>query len=236
MESSIPENLALVRKRIDAYEKKYARPQGTVRLLAVSKTHPVGALLAAHAAGQHDFAENYLQEALDKMQQLEACALNWHYIGPVQSNKTRELAAHFDWIHTVERAKIAQRLNSQRPLQRGPLNVLLQVNISNESSKAGVSLQELPVLAAAVATLPNLKLRGLMAIPAPEADFTRQRAAFRLLAAASKSLQQLGYTDCTELSMGMSQDFEAAIAEGATMVRIGSDIFGSRSLPQNKLL
>jgi len=228
MTLSIPEKLAAVASRVHACELRHARPQGAVRLIAVSKTQPAESILAAHAAGQRDFGENYLQEALDKMQLLADQPLTWHFIGPIQSNKTRELASNFDWVHTVEREKIARRLHEQRPPARGPLNVLLQVNVSGEASKAGVSLAELPTLAAAVAALPGLKLRGLMAIPAPEADIDRQRAAFRLLADAAKRLQAEGYPDCTELSMGMSQDMEAAIAEGATMVRIGTDIFGPR--------
>lgn len=227
--SSIPENLATVRTRITDCEIKYARQPGSVRLIAVSKTHPPGAIVAVHAAGQLHFGENYLQEALDKMQQLAALPLHWHYIGPIQSNKTRELARHFDWVHTVDREKVAQRLNEQRPAERGQLNILLQVNISQENSKAGVSLQELPDLAAVVAKLPRLKLCGLMAIPAPEDDFSRQRAAFHSLVVARQHLQTLGYHHCRELSMGMSHDFAAAIAEQATMVRIGTDIFGNRA-------
>jgi pyridoxal phosphate enzyme (YggS family) len=199
-----------------------------VRLVAVSKTQPAASVRAAFAAGQSEFGENYLQEALDKMQQLADLPLIWHFIGPIQSNKTRALASHFDWVHTVDRATVAQRLDAQRPLERGPLNVLLQVNISGEASKSGVSLDALPALARVVAGMPQLKLRGLMAIPAPDSDAAKQRAAFRQLADAARALREAGHADCRELSMGMSQDYPAAIAEGATCVRIGTDIFGAR--------
>jgi pyridoxal phosphate enzyme (YggS family) len=155
--------------------------------------------------------------------------ISWHFIGPIQSNKTRALAERFDWVHTVDRDKIARRLDEQRPAHRPPLNVLLQVNISGEPSKAGTRIDELEALAAVVSSLPRLTLRGLMAIPAPAASFEAQRQAFRQLAAARVTLLASGYASCTELSMGMSQDMEAAIAEGATMVRIGTDIFGRRA-------
>ncbi len=220
--------LAAVHQRLTESEREYARVPGSVQLLAVSKTHGVDKVLAAYHAGQRHFAENYLQEALDKMPQLPR-DITWHFIGPIQSNKTRALAEHFDWVHTVDREKIARRLAEQRPAGRAPLNVLLQVNVSGEASKSGVSIADLPTLAAAISGLPNLKLCGLMAIPAPATDFAAQRQAFRQLAAARATLQALGYKECTELSMGMSQDAEAAIAEGATMVRIGTDIFGARA-------
>lgn len=229
MSSAIAAALDAVRIRIAESERKYARVPGSVQLLAVSKTHGADMVRAAHAAGQHLFAENYLQEALDKMQALTDLSLAWHFIGPIQSNKTRLLAEHFDWVHTVDREKIASRLNEQRPANRPPLKVLLQVNVSNEAGKSGVTLAELPTLAAFTGSQSRLQLCGLMAIPAPEPDFDRQRLAFRLLAEARSQLQQLGHKDCTELSMGMSQDLEAAIAEGATMVRVGTDIFGRRA-------
>lgn len=219
--------LNAVRRCIAESEKQYARVPGSVQLLAVSKTHGAEKVRDAYAAGQRQFAENYLQEALDKMAVLPA-DITWHFIGPIQSNKTRPLAERFDWVHTVDREKIARRLDEQRPADRPPLNVLLQVNVSGESSKSGVNLGELPVLAAVVSTLPRLKLRGLMAIPAPATSFDAQRQAFRQLTDARAALVALGHAGCTELSMGMSQDMEAAIAEGATMVRIGTDIFGSR--------
>lgn len=228
MNTALAASLDAVRQRIAESERKYARVPGSVQLLAVSKTHSAELVRAAHACGQHLFAENYLQEALDKMQQLQGLDLVWHFIGPIQSNKTRALAEHFDWIHSLDRERIALRLNEQRSPGRPPLKVLLQVNVDNEPGKAGVDLAGLPALAACVAALPRLQLRGLMAIPAPESDFARQRQAFRTLAEARTRLQQIGHADCTELSMGMSQDLEAAIAEGATMVRVGTDIFGRR--------
>jgi pyridoxal phosphate enzyme (YggS family) len=202
-----------------------------VQLLAVSKTFPAQAVLEAIAAGQHAFGENYLQEALDKIVAVSAArpeaAIEWHFIGPIQSNKTRPIAASFDWVHTVERLKIAQRLSEQRPGGMAPLNICLQVNISGEASKSGVAPGELPALARAVALLPNLRLRGLMAIPEPQADPARQRAPFALLRALAEQLRGAGLALDT-LSMGMSADLQAAIAEGATMVRVGSAIFGAR--------
>jgi PLP dependent protein len=228
MTASITENLKVTGERMHAATLACGRAADSVQLIAVSKTQPATSIRTAFAAGQRVFGENYLQEALDKMEALADLPLIWHFIGPIQSNKTRALAMHFDWVHTVDREKIARRLSEQRPPERGPLNVLLQVNLSGESSKSGVSLDELPQLAHAVAALPGLKLKGLMAIPAPETDADRQRAIFRQLAEAASRLRQSGCVDCTELSMGMSQDYPAAIAEGATLVRIGSDIFGTR--------
>jgi pyridoxal phosphate enzyme (YggS family) len=225
---SISTALNAVRGRLAESEKEYARVPGSVQLLAVSKTHGVEKVLAAYALGQRQFAENYLQEALEKMDALPADIV-WHFIGPVQSNKTRALAERFDWVHSVDRAKIARRLDEQRPADRPPLKVLLQVNVSGEASKSGVGMDALPALAAEVSALPRLSLRGLMAIPEPAVDLASQRQAFRQLAEARDRLLRQGYDSCTELSMGMSQDMEAAIAEGATMVRIGTDIFGSRS-------
>jgi hypothetical protein len=228
MASTITASLEAVRQRIAESERKYARVPGSVQLLAVSKTQGCDKVREALAAGQRQFAENYLQEALDKMAALPDAGITWHFIGSIQSNKTRALAEHFDWVHTVDRDKIARRLAAERPLNKGPLNVLLQVNVSGEDSKAGVSVADLPALAATVAALPRLQLRGLMAIPAPSTDFAEQRRAFHQLAEARVTLQALGHASCQELSMGMSQDCEAAIAEGATMVRIGTDIFGRR--------
>jgi len=228
MNPGIQAALEALRLRIAESERKYARVPGSVQLLAVSKTQASASVRAAHAAGQHLFGENYLQEALEKMQELADLDLVWHFIGPLQSNKTRALAEHFDWIHSLDRERIAQRLDAQRPPERPPLNVLLQVNLSDEAGKAGTSLAHLPLLAAYVATLPRLRLRGLMAIPAPGTDFDTQRDVFSRLAEARQALQQLGHEECKELSMGMSQDLEAAIAAGATIVRIGTDIFGPR--------
>lgn len=225
--NAIATALAAVRARIEKSEREYARVPGSAQLLAVSKMQGMDKVLAAHAAGQRHFAENYLQEALAKMDQAPP-DITWHFIGPIQSNKTKALAERFDWVHSVDRDRIARRLAEQRPAGRAPLNVLLQVNVSAEASKSGIGLDELPALAQTVAGLPNLKLRGLMAIPAPSTDFAAQRAAFRLLAEARARLLAAGFGDCTELSMGMSQDLEAAIAEGATMVRVGTDIFGAR--------
>jgi len=220
--------LQQVKQRISGYELEYGREVGSVQLLAVSKTQAAERVRAAHSLGQLRFGENYLQEALGKMQELADLPIEWHFIGPIQSNKTRDIACHFDWVHSVDRLKIAQRLSEQRPAARGPLKVLIQVNLSNEDSKSGCSLIDLEPLANAIATLPALVLSGLMAIPAPAPSLPAQRLVFRQLAEARARLQACGHHACTELSMGMSADFEAAIAEGATLVRIGSDIFGPR--------
>ncbi len=195
--------------------------------MAVSKTRPAAMIREAAAAGIQQIGENYLQEALDKQVELADLPLTWHFIGPIQSNKTRPIAEHFDWVHSVDRLKIAQRLSDQRPASLPPLNICLQVNISNEASKAGASLDELTELAQQVSSLSGLCLRGLMAIPQASEDFDQQRAMFAQLRAAATKLQ----SDCDSidtLSMGMSGDMEAAIAEGATIVRIGTDIFGAR--------
>lgn len=228
LENPLQARLQQVKQRIADYELEYAREAGSVQLLAVSKTQAAARVQEAFTLGQLRFGENYLQEALQKMQELAGLPIEWHFIGPIQSNKTRDIASHFDWVHSVDRLKIAQRLSEQRPVARGPLNVLIQVNLSNEDSKSGCALAELGPLATAMATLPMLALRGLMAIPAPAASLTAQRLVFRQLAEARAGLQASGHHACTELSMGMSADFEAAIAEGATLVRIGSDIFGAR--------
>jgi pyridoxal phosphate enzyme (YggS family) len=213
------------------------RSRDSVRLLAVSKTFPAAAVLEAMAAGQRAFGENYLQEALDKIEAVAQAApdtpVEWHFIGPIQSNKTRPIASHFAWVHTVDRLKVAQRLSEQRPPELGPLNICLQVNISGEASKSGVTEAELPELARAVASLPNLRLRGLMAIPEPEDDPARQRAPFARLRALAGELRAEGI-DVDTLSMGMSGDLEAAVAEGATIVRIGSAIFGARDYDKVK--
>lgn len=188
-------------------------------------------MLEAVQAGQLAFGENYLQEALDKIAAMPALApqapLQWHFIGPIQSNKTRPIAEHFDWVHSVDRLKIAQRLSEQRPAELGALNICLQVNISDEDSKSGLSPAQLPEVAAAVAQLPRLRLRGLMAIPAPTTDVAQQRAAFAAVRGLYQQLQASGLALDT-LSMGMSADLDAAVAEGATIVRIGSAIFGAR--------
>ncbi|MES2899665.1 MAG: YggS family pyridoxal phosphate-dependent enzyme [Pseudomonadota bacterium] len=229
--STIAQNMQAVEASIVAAADAAGRDRADVLLLAVSKTFPPEAVLEAVAAGQCAFGENYLQEALDKMEAVAAAlpgrALEWHFIGPIQSNKTRPIAASFDWVHTVERLKIAQRLAEQRPPERGPLNICLQVNISGEASKSGARPEEVPELARQVLLLPQLRLRGLMAIPEAHSDYTRQRAAFASLRMLADSLRNQGIALDT-LSMGMSADLAAAVAEGSTMVRVGSAIFGAR--------
>ena len=213
--------------RIRAAEQRFQRPPGAVRLLAVGKTQPAAAIAALAAAGQRDFGENYFQEALDKMTELATLELEWHFIGPMQANKTRGIAEHFAWVHSVDRLKIAERLSAQRPDHLPPLNVCLQVNIDREPTKHGLDEAELAEVAHAVATLPRLRLRGLMAIPAPAAEFAAQRRPFARLRKLRERLADTGLVLDT-LSAGMSDDLEAAIAEGATLVRIGTALFGSR--------
>jgi pyridoxal phosphate enzyme (YggS family) len=230
--STIAENLQAVEATIASALEAANRPRSSLQLLAVSKTFPAEAVLEAMAAGQQAFGENYLQEALDKIAlvaraQPEA-PIEWHFIGPIQSNKTRPIAASFQWVHTVERLKIAQRLSEQRPPELGPLDICIQVNISGEASKSGAQEDEVPELARQVARLPNLRLRGLMAIPEPQSDFALQRQAFARLGALAERLRLEGLALDT-LSMGMSGDMQAAIMEGATIVRIGSAIFGART-------
>jgi hypothetical protein len=227
MSPNISERLEAVRARIALVEREAGRLPQSVQLIAVSKTQPASAISAAIAAGQHHFGENYLQEALTKQSELANMPdLVWHFIGPIQSNKTAPIAAHFDWVHSVHRFKIAQRLSEQRPEGLAPLNICLQVNVSHEDSKSGVDLTELSGLAQAVAVLPRLHLRGLMAIPAPTADPASQRVPFRIL---RQALESLNIPGLDTLSMGMSDDLEAAIQEGATFVRIGTAVFGHRS-------
>jgi hypothetical protein len=230
--STITENLQAVDASIVAATTAWNRQRDTVQLLAVSKTFPAEAVLEALNAGQNAFGENYLQEALDKMAALALArpeqTVEWHFIGPIQSNKTRPIAANFDWVHTVDRIKIAQRLSEQRPPGRAPLNICLQVNISGEQSKSGVTPQELAELAQQVALLPGVRLRGLMAIPEPQTQFEQQRAGFAQLRQLAEQLRADGL-ELDTLSMGMSADMQAAIAEGATMVRVGSAIFGDRT-------
>ncbi|MCA0899848.1 MULTISPECIES: YggS family pyridoxal phosphate-dependent enzyme [Microbulbifer] len=227
---SIPENLNSVAERIVTACRSCDRQADDVTLLAVSKTRPAADLRVAYEAGQRHFGENYLQEALDKQAELADCDITWHFIGPLQSNKTRDVAGHFHWMHTVERLKIARRLSEQRSADMPPLNVCLQVNIDGEDSKSGVSAEDLPELAAAVAALPNLQLRGLMAIPAPRGASEDQRTPFIQLATLLDALKsQLPDQPLDTLSMGMSGDMEAAIFSGATIVRIGTDIFGARN-------
>ncbi len=199
----------------------------SVNLLAVSKAQSAIAIREAYAAGQKLFGENYLQEALDKQSQLADLAIEWHFIGPIQSNKTQLIAQHFNWVHSIDRLKIAQRLNDARPETLAPLQVCIQVNISNEESKSGVTQQELETLASAISKLPRLKLRGLMAIPEPSNDNNKQRIQFKQVRECYDALLEKGFTLDT-LSIGMSDDYRIAIEEGATIVRIGSALFGAR--------
>lgn len=229
MSSSIEFNIAKVQQRIRDAEKKYHRKPYSVQLMAVSKTRTAAMIRKACSTGVTEIGENYLQEALDKQHELANLALSWHFIGPIQSNKTRQIAEHFDWAHSVDRLKIAQRLSAQRPPQLPPLNICLQVNISNEDSKSGLAVEQLAPIMENIRQLPQLKLRGLMAIPEVAKDINSQRSAFAELQAAFTALQQQFTTlPLDTLSMGMSNDLEAAIAEGATIVRIGTDIFGPR--------
>lgn len=228
--TTISAKLQAVIARIDAAARKFGRNPDDITLLAVSKTWPASAVREAAAAGQMAFGENYVQEGLDKAAELvdlAARGLQWHFIGPLQSNKTRAVAEVFAWVHSIDRLKIAQRLSEQRPGHLPPLQVCLQVNISGEASKSGVAVAEVAPLARKVALLPGLKLRGLMAIPAPQDEFAQQRQGFARVREVFERLQGDGLSLDT-LSMGMSHDLEAAIAEGASIVRVGSAIFGER--------
>lgn len=229
--STIAHNLQVVTEAINVASQEAQRAPNAVQLLAVSKTFPAQAVLEAVLAGQRAFGENYVQEGVEKIHavaQARGCTpLEWHFIGPIQSNKTRLIAENFDWVHTIEREKIAQRLSEQRPAGLHPLQVCIQVNTSGEASKSGVLAADAAALARAVAALPRLQLRGLMAIPEPEDDFDKQRAAFRVLRELYEQLRADGVALDT-LSMGMSADMRAAIHEGATIVRVGSAIFGAR--------
>lgn len=220
----LPERLQAVAGRVaDAALAAGRRPDG-IRIVAVSKTFPPDLIRAAFAAGQRDFGENYVQEAVEKLDALTDLPITWHYIGPIQSNKTRTIAERFDWVHSVDRLKIAERLSAQRPPHLPPLEICLQVNVSGEESKSGVAPVEVKPLAAAVAQLPGLRLRGLMAIPEPTDDVALQRSRFATL----RQLRDATGLGLDTLSMGMSDDLESAIAEGATIVRIGRAIFGDR--------
>ncbi|MDD1626189.1 MAG: YggS family pyridoxal phosphate-dependent enzyme [Methylococcaceae bacterium] len=206
-------------------EITYNRKPGSVQLLAVSKTKTAKDIAAAYQAGQRHFGESYCQEALKKQQELGAYDITWHFIGPVQSNKTKALATHFAWVHSIDSLKIAKRLSDQRPGTLPPLNICLQVNISGEQSKSGITLDELPQLCDLVAALPNIKLRGVMAVPMPEDDFDLQRQPYKTL---YEAVAKLGNPELDTYSFGMSGDLNAAIAEGATIVRIGTALFGAR--------
>lgn len=226
--NNIASNLTRVREQIRQSCEQHQKNPEKVTLLAVSKTKPAEALREAWHAGQRDFGENYLQESLEKQAVLQDLEICWHFIGPIQSNKTRSIAESFQWVHSVDRLKIAQRLSDQRPDQLPALNICLQINISEEDSKSGITLAQLPELARQIARLPNLTLRGLMAIPAPAATPEAQRKPFQALQQALTQLQA-EHPEMDTLSMGMSGDMDAAIAEGSTMVRIGTAIFGARN-------
>lgn len=224
----IEQRLRILRARINEAECNFGRPPGSVRLLAVSKAQPGTAIAAAFALGLNAFGENYFQEALAKQQELTHLPIEWHFIGKVQRNKTKTIARNFAWVHSLDRLDIAEKLNEYRPLVEVPLQVCIQVNVSGEESKSGVTGQTLFDLAHAVAKFPRLRLRGLMAIPAKADNFEQQRAAFQRVREMQQQLIAQGLTLDT-LSMGMSSDLVAAIAEGATMVRVGTDIFGPRA-------
>lgn len=223
-------NLAELTARVRAAEVRYQREPGSVRLLGASKGQSIDRLRAAVDVGLTIFGENYLQEALDKIQALPS-HLEWHFIGPIQRNKTKKIAEHFAWVQSVDSLLIAERLNEQRPKHLPPLNICIEVNIDDETSKSGVKMSEVAALATACQALPSLRLRGLMAIPAPAESVEEQRTAFRKLAALKQQLNHAGFSLDT-LSMGMSDDFEAAIAEGSTLIRLGTALFGPRQNPR----
>ncbi|MBL8382664.1 MAG: YggS family pyridoxal phosphate-dependent enzyme [Burkholderiales bacterium] len=225
---AIAKNLRETRELMDLACQRAGRRPESVRLLAVSKTFAADDVAAAHAAGQTAFGENYVQEGVAKVAALAALGLEWHFIGPIQSNKTRPIAEHFSWVHSIDRLKIAERLSAQRPAHLPDLQVCLQVNISGETSKSGIESAAILRLAREVAALPRLRLRGLMTIPRPAATLAEQRAPFRELRLLLEAINAAGI-GCDTLSMGMSADLEAAILEGATIVRVGTAIFGARS-------
>ncbi len=221
----LKDRLESVRKRVQTAENIYKRKSGSVTLLAVSKTRPPEDLILALGSGQRNFGESYLKEAILKQRRLADYPIIWHFIGPIQSNKTREIASHFSWVHSIDRLRIATRLSEQRPNHLPPLNVCIQVKVNEETTKSGISIDEVPELAVAISALPGLRLRGLMTIPRQASDFEEQKRPFRKL---RKILQDLKIPKLDTLSMGMSGDIEAAIAEGATIVRVGTAIFGPR--------
>ncbi|OQW74278.1 MAG: YggS family pyridoxal phosphate enzyme [Proteobacteria bacterium ST_bin11] len=223
--NSIDERFAKVREQLRQAEIDAQRPRNSVQLLAVSKTKPAADIAAAYRLGQRHFGENYLQEALKKQQELAAFNISWHFIGPIQSNKTKPIAQQFAWVHSVDRLKIAERLSEQRPDYLPPLNICLQVNISDEGSKSGIELADLPGLIEQVGKLPNLRLRGVMAIPEPQQDYHAQCLPYRRLYQAAR---QIDRGDLDTFSFGMSGDLQAAVAEGSTLVRIGTALFGER--------
>ena len=223
----IQENFRHVQQRIDTTARRFSRNMSEIQLLAVSKTRTAQEIIAAYQAGQSAFGENYVAEAIEKIETLSDYPLEWHYIGAIQSNKTRLIATHFTWVHTLASLKHAKRLNEQRPAELPPLNICIQVNISHEQSKGGVIENDVLPLAREIVQLRKLKLRGLMALPAPSSDFEKQKKNFSILRKLSEKLQSEGI-ELDTLSMGMTADMEAAIAEGATIVRIGTAIFGPR--------
>ncbi|MCK5871707.1 MAG: YggS family pyridoxal phosphate-dependent enzyme [Methylococcales bacterium] len=222
---TLQQNFYAVQSLIQQAQKAASRVDDSVTLLAVSKKQSSDKIATLYGLGQRDFGENYLQEALEKQQQLQHCAINWHFIGPIQSNKTKAIAENFNWVHSVDRLKIAKRLNDQRPDHLPPLNICLQVNISEEKTKSGVLLTDLPALVTEISTLKNICLRGVMAIPKPQSDYEAQRVPYRTLYQAVSSLNDL---KLNTFSFGMSGDLKAAIVEGATIVRIGTALFGQR--------
>ena len=227
-QNTISRNLEDIQKKISHFEEKYARKTGAVQLLAVSKTRPIDDIRTCISENQTQFGENYLQDALSKIENTPEQGISWHFIGSIQSNKTRQVAENFQWVHTIDRLKIAQRLSEQRNSDLPPLNICIQVNISKEKNKSGVNIKDALSLAKEIYQLPNIRLRGLMAIPAVTDDFDSQRQAFRLLRELHDEIRDHGI-ELDTLSMGMSNDMEAAIAEGSTMVRIGTAIFGQRN-------
>lgn len=228
IEPTISDNIAKLFERVRLAAQKSQRDKATVKVLAVSKTRPCEDIRTAHEYGLSEFGENYLQEALEKIEELSDLALTWHFIGPLQSNKCKLIAQSFDWVHSVDRVKTARILSEQRPTHLPPLQICIQVNISREDSKSGASLEELPLLAKELRRLPGVTLRGLMAIPAPADNFEYQCGEFARLRTVMEDLKDI-VPEMDTLSMGMSRDMEAAIAEGSTMVRIGTDIFGPRN-------
>lgn len=223
----VTENLRKIRDLLDISAQKSGRDPASVKLVAVSKKHPVAAVLEAAAAGQRDFGENFVQEGIDKIENAGRDDLVWHFIGHLQSNKTRDAAKYFDWVHTIDRLKIARRLNEQRPADLPPLNVCIEVNVDHEASKSGVAPADAVDLAAEVASFDRLALRGFMCIPEPTEDTNRQRQAFAKMRDILEQARSRGL-DVDTLSMGMTADYETAIAQGATIVRIGTAIFGTR--------
>jgi len=223
--NTLAQNFYDVQSQIHQAEIACRRDKDSVKLLAVSKTKPAADINTLYQLGQQDFGENYLQEALEKQQQLTALKINWHFIGPIQSNKTKAIASNFSWVHSVERFKIAKRLSEQRPDHLLPLNICLQVNISDEASKSGLRLAELPDLVEKIKALDNIRLRGVMAIPAPETNYELQRRPYHKIYQAVMTLRD---SKLDTFSFGMTGDLKAAVAEGSTMVRIGTALFGKR--------